>query len=64
MLIIIIQIINYAKINYPGRSGSWHKEGRSSRLAEAGVRLWCLSYSSRTEVAAGGRQKQDNDGRW
>ena len=29
--------------DYPGRSGSWHKVGRSSRLAEVGVRLWFWS---------------------
>ena len=45
--------------DYPGRSGSWHKAGGSSRLAEAGVRSWFWSYSSGLEP--GGEQKQDND---
>ena len=57
MLIIGIQMMSIN--DYPGRSGSSHKAGRSSRLAEAGVRLWVLSYSSRPEPGA--EQKQDND---
>ena len=33
-----------------------------SMVSWTGVRLWCLSYSSRPEPGAGGGgQKQDND---
>ena len=51
MQIIGMQII----YDYPGRSGSWHKADRSSRLVEAGVRSWFWSYSSRLEPRAEGR---------
>ena len=38
--------------DYPGRFGSWHRAGRSRRLAVAGVRSWFWSYRSRQEPGA------------
>ena len=47
--------------DYPGRSRSWHKAGRSSRLAETGDRLCC--QLRRSPEQRGEEQKQDKDQR-
>ena len=45
-----------------GRSGSWHKAGRSSRLAEDGVRTGSgATAPGRSPGAEGRRAEKDND---
>ena len=45
--------------DYPGRSGSWHKAGRSSRLAEDGVRSGSgATAPGRSPEQRGGEQKK------
>ena len=47
--------------DYLGRSGSWHRAGRSSRLVEARLRLWLLSYSSRLQAGAQSRGEESRN---
>ena len=42
-----------------GRSSSWHRPGRSIPLAEAGDRLWCLSYRGEERRMVSGKIERE-----